>query len=50
MKTKLIKCDFCRKRAVWFCSPLLNPDEPKLCDKHYKKIIQNQILLKRIRL
>jgi hypothetical protein len=32
-----IKCDLCPKEAIWFQSPLLNPDEPKLCNEHYNK-------------
>jgi hypothetical protein len=33
-----LKCDFCNKEAIWFSSPLLNPDEPKLCDDCYNKM------------
>lgn len=31
-----IICDLCPKPAVWFESPLRNPDEPKLCDHCFK--------------
>lgn len=38
-----LKCDFCPKDATWFSSPLLNPDEPKLCEEHYKKMLRGQL-------
>lgn len=34
------KCDICDSPAVWFESPLGNPDEPKMCDKCYREHIE----------
>lgn len=32
-----MKCDLCSNKATKFASPLGNPDEPKLCEKHFKE-------------
>jgi hypothetical protein len=39
-KSGTIVCDLCPNPAVWFESPLFNPDEPKLCDNCFKTKMQ----------
>ena len=36
------KCDLCDKKATRFASPLKNPDESALCEKHFKELMKSQ--------
>ena len=37
MAKKQRLCDFCTREATWFASPIDNPDEPALCEEHFKE-------------
>lgn len=34
------RCDLCPNPAEWYDSPLFNPDEPKMCDQCYRKLVE----------
>jgi len=39
-KEPVAKCDLCSNPAEWFESPLGNTDEPKMCNRHYRKYVE----------